>query len=129
MPDSVPAEQPATHGPATNESSSNHRIREFLTAPDTSWTLWSIGLAMVLGDLGTTVYGLNTGLKEQNPFVLAMLSRFGIAGLVALKLFAISWVAIIWLALGRRYGVAAMVGLILPQFVAVVLNVVTILGA
>jgi len=49
-----------------------------------------------------------------------------VAGLVGLKLVAVSWVAIIWHVLGRRYGVAAMGGLALPQGIAVTLNVPTI---
>ncbi len=84
---------------------------------------------MVVGDLVTTVYGLRIGLQEQNPFVLAVLARYGVLGLVGLKVVAVGWVAVIWGVLGRHYGLAATAGLFVPQTAAVVLNLVTILTA
>lgn len=128
MSDSVHADHSATQQ-TTNESRSERAIRDVLVVPTFVQGLCALGVAMVLGDLVTTVYGLEVGLREQNPFVLAVLSRFGVAGLVGLKLVAVSWVAIIWRGLGRRYGLAAMAGLTIPQGIAVVLNVATILSA
>lgn len=87
------------------------------------------GVALLLGDLLTTVYGLGIGLREQNPFVASVLADYGVPGLVGLKLVALAWVVVIWVGLGRRYGVAAMAGLSVPQAVAVAINVVTILTA
>lgn len=84
---------------------------------------------MVVGDLVTTMYGLAVGLQEQNPFVVAILARYGVAGLVGLKFVAVAWVAIIWRALGRSYGIAAMAGLLIPQAIAVALNLVTLFTA
>lgn len=127
MPDSIHADHSTTHQ-ATNEHNSEQSIRDVLVTPTFVRGLCALGVVMVLGDLVTTVYGLELGLREQNPFVVAMLGRFGVAGLVGLKLAAVSWVAIIWGLLGRRYGIAAMAGLTIPQGIAVVLNVVTILN-
>lgn len=125
MSDSAHANHSATQ--QTSESPSGRQFWQSLTTPGFIWGFCALCLAMVVGDLVTTVYGLNIGLREQNPFVVAVLSSYGVAGLVGLKLIAVSWVGIIWYGLGRRYGIAAMAGLMVPQTVAVVLNVVTIL--
>lgn len=114
---------------ATNESSSVQSAWNALFTPTFVRGFCALGIALVLGDLVTTVYGLEIGLRERNPFVVAALVRFGVAGLVGLKLLAVSWVGVIWWALGQRYGLAAMAGLMIPQGIAVVLNVVTILNA
>lgn len=90
--------------------------------------LWAVTLAAVVGDLATTVYGLHIGLVERNPVVAAALARFGVVGMVALKGIAVSWVLAIRRVFGRTYGVAALFGLALPQSVAVVLNLLTILS-
>lgn len=91
--------------------------------------LWAVCIAAVVGDLLTTVYGLEVGLRERNPFVAAILIDYGVAGLVGLKLVVVAWVAIIWRLLDKRYGLAAMMGLAIPQAIAVAINVVTILAA
>jgi len=128
MPDPVQADH-ATTKQATNDSHPDRSGWGVLTTTPVVGAVCALGAAAVLGDLVTTVYGLGIGLREQNPFVLAVLSHYGVAGLVGLKLVAVSWVAIIWHVLGRRYGVAAMGGLALPQGIAVTLNVLTILSA
>lgn len=128
MPDPVNADR-STTAQTTNETRSRLSIGDSLVAPVSVRWVWVLGVAVVVGDLVTTVYGLDVGLRERNPFVVAVLARYGVAGLVGLKLVAIGWVAVIWRGLGRRYGVAAMAGLILPQSIAVGLNVVTILTA
>lgn len=128
MPDRVHADRSATQR-ATNESSLAASVRAALVTPTLVRGFCALGVALVLGDLVTTVYGLEIGLRERNPVVVAALARFGVAGLVGLKLVAVSWVGIIWWALGRRYGLAAMAGLMIPQGLAVALNVLTILNA
>ena len=128
MPDPVHADRSTTHQP-TNQSDSEQSAWRVLALPAPLQWFCALGALLVIGDLATTVYGLEIGLREQNPFVVATMNRFGVWGLVGLKLVAVSWVAIIWRGLGRRYGVAAMAGLMVPQGVAVVLNVVTIAHA
>jgi len=128
MPDSVHADHAATQQ-ATNDSRPDRSRWRALTATPVVRVVCALGVAAVLGDLVTTVYGLEIGLRERNPFVLAVLGQYGVAGLVGLKLVAVSWVAVIWRALGRRYGVAAMAGLAVPQGIAVAVNVFTILNA
>lgn len=128
MSDSVHANHSTTQR-ATNDAASEESVWGFLSSPTFLWSFCALGIALVLGDLVTTVYGLEMGLREQNPFVLAVMGKFGVAGLVGLKILAVSWVAVIWRVLGRRYGVAAMAGLMLPQGIAVGLNVLTIVNA
>lgn len=128
MPDSANADQAATHQ-TTNDSLRERSALKSLATPAFVRGFCALGIAMVIGDLVTTVYGLNIGLQEQNPFVVEVLSRYGIAGLVGLKIAAIGWVAVFWRGLGRRYGIAAMAGLMVPQTIAVALNIATILAA
>lgn len=88
--------------------------------------LWAAVVAVVVGDLVSTMYGLGIGLTERNPVVAAVLADYGFAGLVALKGVTLASVGTAWLLLERHYGVAVLVGVALPQTVAVVVNAVTI---
>lgn len=114
---------------STNERSTGRISWNALVSPPVVRGFCALAMAMVVGDLVTTVYGLEVGLQEQNPFVVAVLARYGVLGLVGLKVVAVGWVAVIWGALGRHYGLAAMAGLFVPQTAAVVLNLATILSA
>lgn len=114
---------------STNEGSTGRLSWSALVSPRVVRGFCALAIAMVVGDLVTTVYGLQIGLQEQNPFVLAVMTRYGVLGLVGLKVVAVGWVAVIWGALGRHYGLAAMAGLFVPQTAAVVLNLATILTA
>lgn len=84
--------------------------------------LWGAVLFVTVGDLVSTMYGLEQGLHEGNPVVAEVLADYGVPGLVALKLVVLAWVGGVWHLLQRRYGVAALVGLFLPQAVALVSN-------
>lgn len=128
MPDSAQVDHSAANR-STNDGTTENFVRELLVTPAFVRGLCVLGIVVVVGDLVTTIHGLNIGLQERNPFVVYVLSSYGVAGLAGLKLVAVAWVAIIWRGLGRRYGVAAMAGLMIPQAIAVVLNVVTILTA
>lgn len=128
MAESAHVDQSPTHGQPTNESPGERSVRTLLTTPRAIRFLAGLVLAAILGDLATTMYGLEVGFREQNPFVAFVLARVGVAGLVGLKLFVIGWIAVIWAVLGRLYGVAAMIGVLLPQSIAVFLNVLTLLG-
>lgn len=90
--------------------------------------LWGVTVAAVVGDLVSTVYGLELGLREQNPFVAGVIESHGVAGLVALKCLCLGWAVAAWVALERHYGVATLVGLAVPQGGAVVVNLLTILA-
>jgi len=61
--------------------------------------------------------------------VLSVLQTHGIAGLVGLKFVVLAWVALVWRLLDRRYGLTATASLTVPQTVAALLNLVTILRA
>lgn len=91
--------------------------------------LWGAVLLVMVGDLVSTVYGLRQGFAEGNPVAAAVLAEHGAAGLVALKGVALAWACAIWYACRRRYGVAALVGLLLPQAVALCSNLLLILSS
>jgi len=123
---------PITTETAPAESTNERRGAGRVTWPTTlggGHLLWTVCLLAIFGDLVTTVYGLGVGLREQNPFVAAVLVDYGVAGLVGLKLLVFAWVGVIWHVLNRRYGLAALLGIAVPQAIAVVLNLVTILSA
>lgn len=90
--------------------------------------LWGLLAGVVVGDLLSTAYGLSIGLRERNPVVAEVIASYGLGGLVGLKLLTLVAAVAAWLVLERHYGVAALVGLALPQGGAVVVNVLTILA-
>jgi hypothetical protein len=58
--------------------------------------LWGAVLGALFVDLGLTLYGLELGFSEQNELAVFLLTSFGVAGVVALKLGALG------LAIGLR---------------------------
>lgn len=121
-------QQPRTHRPGHEDAdrASSALFAELEDVP--AEPLWVLTAAVVVGDLLSTVHGLSIGLREQNPVVADVLANHGFAGLVALKVLVLGWAVVAWRALSRRYGVAALVGLVLPQATAVVVNLATILA-
>lgn len=91
--------------------------------------LWTVALALVVGDLVLTLVGLEMGFRERNPVVAVVFSLYGPLGLVLLKAIALAAILAVWHALPRRYGLAALVGLSIPQGVAVVINATLIVRA
>lgn len=91
--------------------------------------LWGAVLLVMVGDLVSTVYGLRQGFAEGNPVVATVLAAHGTAGLVALKGVALAWACGIWYGFRRRYGVAALVGLLIPQALALCSNLLLILSS
>jgi hypothetical protein len=58
----------------------------------------SILIALQIGDVLTTTYGLTTGAgREGNPIAAAMLANSGVAGLVAAKAVVIAYVIALFL--------------------------------
>lgn len=99
-----------------------------LAAVPSARLLWGAVLFVMVADLVSTVYGLRQGFHEGNPVVADVLASHGVSGLVALKLVVLAWAGAIWRVFKRRYGVAALVGLFLPQAVAVASNCYLILS-
>lgn len=106
-------------------SVANGTLRRF-----TDLKLLSLAVAIVLVlDVATTSYGLSIGLPEGNPFVRSIIEGYGLLGFVVLKGIAVLWCGILYKALGAKYGKAALLGLFVPQAIAVVLNLITIAQA
>lgn len=53
------------------------------------WILIIVITGLNIADVYTTKKGLDMGLFEKNPFMLLIISKFGINGLIAVKGFAI----------------------------------------
>lgn len=106
-------------------STANGTIRRFT---DLRLLSLAVGLVIVL-DVATTFYGLSIGLPEGNPFVRSILETYGLLGFVVLKGIAVLWCGILYKALGAKYGKAALLGLFIPQAIAVILNLITIVQA
>lgn len=128
--------QPPTHDDSTAYRYVPDPIRSLtpvdasaITDCDWATALWALLIAVVVGDVVTTAYGLHIGLRERNPFVAGLLAEYGAAGMIALKLVAVAWVAVVWRFCGRKYGYAALLGATLPQAVAVGINAVVISAA
>lgn len=69
--------------------------------------LWLVALGVLVLDLATTAYGLELGLRESNPVVLALLERLGFWAFVALKGFAVAVGTVGWWVLPTEYQYVA----------------------
>ncbi|EMA40053.1 DUF5658 family protein [Halobiforma nitratireducens] len=87
------------------------------------WVL--VGLSLV-GDVVTTFVGLHLGLAESNPVARSAIDGYGLAGMLALKAFAIGVGLVCRPLLPRVYRPIVPAGLALPWTVAVVINLALI---
>lgn len=100
------------------------RIRLTLLANET--LLWILVVGALLIDLGLTLYGLELGFSEQNQLAARLLTWFGAAGVIALKLGALG------LAVGLRqllpvgYRGLVPLALAIPWWVGALSNAVNI---
>lgn len=88
--------------------------------------LWLLAAVGLVGDLALTVYGLERGLAEANPFARAAVHAHGYGALAALKAGAFAVGVGGWLVLPRRHRAVAPFALAVPWTLAVVVNVVTL---
>lgn len=88
--------------------------------------LWMLALLGLVGDLALTVYGLERGLAEANPFARAAVHAHGYGALAALKAGALALGVGGWLLLPRRHRAVVPLALAAPWTLAVVANAVTI---
>jgi len=64
--------------------------------------LWTLILGTTVADILLTMVGLETGLREGNVVLAAMLAEFGLAGLYLVKLAAMAWLVAGWVLLDDR---------------------------
>jgi len=81
--------------------------------------LWSLVLVAAVGDLLSTLLGLSLCFTEANPVARAMLEVGGGAGLAALKLAAVSMLAVVYWLVSPLYRRGALVAFLVPQLFAV----------
>lgn len=89
--------------------------------------LWTLVIVAMVADIGLTLYGLERGLLERNPIVLFGLNTVGYAALAFLKVPALLLGFVGWVSLPRTFGRLNLIGLALPWFIAVGINVWVIL--
>ncbi|MDJ1430802.1 DUF5658 family protein [Halostagnicola sp. A-GB9-2] len=84
--------------------------------------LWIIVGISLVGDIVTTFVGLHLGLAESNPIARGAIEGYGLAGMIALKAFAIGIGVICRPLLTAEYRPIVPAGLALPWLVAVASN-------
>ena len=90
-------------------------------------TLWFVVCLSGLADVALTAVGLRLGLAESNPFAAAVIARFGLAGMVAVKAAAAGLAVWGWVVLPARYALAVPAFVGAPWVVACLVNAVVIL--
>lgn len=111
---------------ATREHWYRRVDRELEAMGDLEWALWLVVALALAGDVVTTFVGLQLGLAESNPIARAAIDGWGLAGMLALKAFAVGVALCCRPLLPRAYRPVVPVGLAVPWLVAVVINLVMI---
>ncbi len=97
-----------------------------VTSVDLERLLWGVVGFALIADIATTFVGLHLGLSESNPAARGAIEGYGIAGMLALKGFAIGIGLGCRLLLDRQYRPIVPAGLAVPWLLAAILNVYTI---
>ncbi len=103
-----------------------HRLPGDVTPVDLERLLWGVVLLALAADVVTTFVGLHVGLSESNPAARGAIESHGLAGMLALKAFAIGVGLVCRLLLEREYRPIVPAGLAVPWLAAAILNVYTI---
>ncbi|RZH68559.1 DUF5658 family protein [Natrinema altunense] len=106
-----------------------HRLPGDVTPVDLERLLWGVVVLALAADIVTTFVGLRVGLSESNPAARGAIEGHGLAGMLALKAFAVGVGLICRLLLERKYRPIVPAGLAVPWLAAAVLNVYTISSA
>lgn len=103
------------------------RAAELIT--DYERELWTVVVATLLLDIGTTVFGIQAGLTELNPFVNHFRPTLGLLGtLVLLKGCAALVGVVVWRTLPAKYRGLAPLGMALPWTLAVTANLLLLVS-
>lgn len=89
---------------------------------DLEWLLWLLVAVSLVGDVVTTVVGLQLGLAESNPVARAAIDGWGVAGMLALKAGAIAVGLVCRSLLEPAYRPIVPAGLAVPWLIAVLIN-------
>jgi len=92
--------------------------------------LWVVVVLALIADVATTFVGLELGLSESNPAARGAIEDYGMAGMLALKAFAVTVGLVCRPFLERPYRPIVPAGLAVPWLVAATLNayiIVTVL--
>lgn len=81
--------------------------------------LWGLVVAAAVGDVMLTLTGLSLCFTEANPVARAVLDAAGGAGLVALKLAALTVLLVVYRAVRPLFRRVALVAFFTPQLLAV----------
>ncbi|TMT85876.1 hypothetical protein E2L06_04420 [Haloterrigena sp. H1] len=93
-----------------------------VTPGDLERLLWVVVALALIADVVTTFVGLNLGLSESNPAARGAIEDHGLAGMLALKAFAISVGLVCRPLLEQAYRPIVPAGLAGPWLVAAALN-------
>ncbi|ELY90113.1 DUF5658 family protein [Natrinema altunense] len=106
-----------------------HRLPGDVTPVDLERLLWGVVVLALAADIVTTFVGLRIGLSESNPAARGAIEGHGLAGMLALKAFAVGVGLICRLLLEHKYRPIVPAGLAVPWLAATVLNVYAISSA
>lgn len=96
------------------------RFRRTVAAEELS--LWLLVLAALVVDLGSTLYGFQLGFIEQNQLARLLLAEFGLAGIVGLKLAALSLALVLRRLVPREYLGLIPLALAIPWWIGALTN-------
>jgi hypothetical protein len=98
------------------------RLPGELTPVSLERVLWVLVAASLIGDVATTFVGLQLGLAESNPVARGAIYSYGLAGMLALKAFAVGVALACRPLLPQAYRAIVPAGLAFPWTVAVFIN-------
>lgn len=93
-----------------------------ITPGDLERLLWAVVALALIADVVTTFVGLNLGLSESNPAARGAIEDHGLAGMLALKAFAVIVGLVCRPILEQPYRPIIPAGLAVPWLVAAALN-------
>lgn len=110
----------------SNLTPDRHRLRTFESL---EIVLWSAVVLTALADLLLTAVGLSMGFSERNRFGAWVLSTWGFAGLIVLKLVVIAVAAVAWWRIPDQYRIAIPAAVAAPWGIAILTNAIVILSS
>lgn len=99
-----------------------HRLPDIVTTVGFERLLWGLVGLSLIGDIATTLVGLQAGLYESNPVARTVIHSYGIVGMVALKAAAVAIGLACRPLLPRAYRAVIPAGIALPWTAAALVN-------